>query len=148
MSTDIPQLKDAIETLRATGDATAMIDLIPYSAVIGLACKVEDGQPVSVLPGKASNTGNTQIPAVHGGVVGAFLEHAAHVGLLHATDYDRIPKIINLSIDYLRPVLVKETLARATVVKQGRRIANVRVQAWQDSPDKPVAAAHAHFLIG
>jgi acyl-coenzyme A thioesterase PaaI-like protein len=39
-------------------------------------------------------------------------------------------------------------MARGTVVKQGRRVANVRVEAWQGDPDRPVAAAHAHFILG
>jgi acyl-coenzyme A thioesterase PaaI-like protein len=33
------------------------------------------------------------------------------------------------------------------VLKQGRRVANVRVLVWQDSFDRPVAAGHAHFLL-
>jgi acyl-coenzyme A thioesterase PaaI-like protein len=61
---------------------------------------------------------------------------------------EHTPKTVNVSIDYLRPCLAnRETRARAIVVKQGRRIANVRVEAYQETPAKPVAAAHAHFLL-
>jgi hypothetical protein len=31
--------------------------------------------------------------------------------------------------------------------KHGRRIANVRVLAWQDDPAKPVAAGIGNFLL-
>jgi acyl-coenzyme A thioesterase PaaI-like protein len=58
-----------------------------------------------------------------------------------------VPKIVNLSVDYLRPALALDTFARGTVIKQGRRVANVRVEAWQNDPARPVAAAHAHFLL-
>jgi acyl-coenzyme A thioesterase PaaI-like protein len=40
-----------------------------------------------------------------------------------------------------------ETFARAIITKHGRRVANVRAEAWQDDPARPVAAAHAHFLL-
>ena len=36
---------------------------------------------------------------------------------------------------------------RAEIVKHGRRIANVRVIAWQESPDKPVAAGIGNFSL-
>jgi acyl-coenzyme A thioesterase PaaI-like protein len=41
----------------------------------------------------------------------------------------------------------KTTKAVATIVKHGRRIANVRVVAWQDDPEKPVAAGIGNFLV-
>ena len=120
---------------------------IPYAAVIGLET-VEDGAGLlSVLRYRPSNIGNTQIPALHGGVVGALLEHAAILHLLYAGGGDAFPKIVNISIDYLRPCRAADTFARGTLVKQGRRIANVRVEAWQDDAAKPVAAAHVHLLM-
>jgi acyl-coenzyme A thioesterase PaaI-like protein len=32
-------------------------------------------------------------------------------------------------------------------MRLGRRVANVRVEAWQGSPDKPIAAARMNMLI-
>ena len=58
-----------------------------------------------------------------------------------------IPKTITLTIDYLRPARPIETLARGITVKQGRRVVNVRAEAWQDDPDKPVAVARGYFLV-
>ena len=37
--------------------------------------------------------------------------------------------------------------ARALVTRQGRRVVNVRVEAWQDDPAKPIATANALLLI-
>ncbi|WP_290818359.1 PaaI family thioesterase [Ferrovibrio sp.] len=84
---------------------------------------------------------------MHGGVVGALLESAAIVQLIWSADADRIPKIIDLQVDYLRSARPVETFARAIITKHGRRVANVRAEAWQDDPARPVAAAHAHFLL-
>lgn len=102
---------------------------------------------MTVLRYRHSNVGNPLIPALHGGIVGALLEHAAILHILAGTDSEALPKIINITIDYLRPALAKDLFARGTIIRQGRRIANVRVEAWQSDPGTPVAAAHAHFLI-
>ncbi|MBI5443745.1 MAG: PaaI family thioesterase [Deltaproteobacteria bacterium] len=128
---------------------TSLTGLIPYAAVVGFELEETPEGPVTLLRPKASNVGNTQIPAVHGGVVGALLEHAGIMQILWECEVDRFPKIINISLDYLRPCLAgQETRARARVVKLGRSVTNVRVEAWQADPSRPVAAAHAHFLMG
>ena len=132
---------------KRTRTITSLNHSMPYAAVIGLENVEDEAGLLSVLRYKPSNIGNTQIPALHGGVVGAFLEHAAILHLLHAGEGDAFPKIVNISIDYLRPCRAADTFARGTLVKQGRRIANVRVEAWQDDPAKPVAAAHVHLLM-
>ena len=137
-----------IAQIRATGDLAALNALIPYGRTVGLEVRREDdGGLVTVLNFREDNIGNHLIRAIHGGVVGALLEHAAVMQLLLETEVQVVPKIINLSIDYLRPARAADTFARGTIVRQGRQVANVRVAAWQDSPERPVAAAHAHFLL-
>ncbi len=135
-----------ITALKEKGQIAAINDLIPYAQTVGLESYFDEFGLVTVLRRRESNVGNTQIPAVHGGVIGALLEHAAILHLIAETEPAVLPKIINLSVDYLRPCLVADTYARGLVIKQGRRVANVRVEAWQDNPKRPVAAAHAHFL--
>jgi acyl-coenzyme A thioesterase PaaI-like protein len=127
--------------------ARRALELIPYAQWIGV--QVEDGPEglVCVLEFRDDLVGNAALPAMHGGVVGAFLELTALVGLLEQTDDERVPRPINLSVDYLRSVGPRPTRARAEIVKHGRRIANVRVVAWQDDPAKPVAAATGNFLL-
>ena len=125
----------------------AAVELIPYARFLGVT--LDEGADGSVcrLPFRDDLVGNAALPAVHGGVVGAFLELAALVGLLDQTDSDRVPRPINFSVNYLRSVGPRETYARAEIVKQGRRIANVRVLAWQEDPTKPVAAGTGNFLV-
>lgn len=126
---------------------------IAYAQVIGIEVDEQPAGPVTVLRHRASNIGNHLIPALHGGVVGAFLEHAAYLHVLWenrealARGQGRVPLTINMTIDYLRPCGPFDTFARCTMVKQGRRIANLRVEAWQKAPDKLVASAHGHFLV-
>ncbi|MCU0838046.1 MAG: PaaI family thioesterase [Rhodospirillales bacterium] len=136
-----------IAELKAANAIERLNEVIPYAATIGLAARREDGALISVLAFRESNIGNYVARAIHGGVVGALLEHAAILQVLAETETQVLPKIVNLSVDYLRPCLAADTFARGRVIRQGRRVANVRVEAWQDSPERPVAAAHAHFLL-
>ncbi|MGF1613507.1 MAG: PaaI family thioesterase [Gammaproteobacteria bacterium] len=136
-----------IESLKASGNMAAINQLIPYAATVGLEAFMDEGGLVTVLRYRESNIGNFILRAVHGGVVGALLEHAAILHLLSETELKVLPKMINLSVDFLRPCLVGDTYARGRVIKQGRRIVNVRAEAWQENPERPVAAAHAHFLL-
>jgi uncharacterized protein (TIGR00369 family) len=135
--------------LRQRGELEAFNALIPYAGVVGFEIEETTEGPVTLLRPRPSNVGNTQIPAVHGGVVGALLEHAGIIRILWECEVDRFPKIVNISLDYLRPCIAAlETRAKAVLVKQGRSVTNVRMEAWQQDPEKLVAAAHAHFLMG
>lgn len=123
--------------------------LIPYTAFVNIELIGDASDLKTVLRQTASNTGNPAIPAVHGGVVGGLLEHTAILKVLIEGEYTRFPKIVNLSVEYLRPcIATSDTFARGTLFKQGRSVTNVRIEAWQSDESRPVAAAHAHFLVG
>ncbi|WP_428247651.1 PaaI family thioesterase [Ferrovibrio sp.] len=145
MSSD---LQNFVREARQAEDYARFVQAVPYLRFLGLQVRKGEGGPLCVLPGDPKLIGNAQLPALHGGVLGALLESAAIIQLIFAAETDTIPKIIDLSVDYLRSAKPVETFARATITKHGRRVANVRAEAWQDDPAKPVAAAHAHFLLG
>ena len=123
------------------------IERIPYAQFLGVTLEGQGEEIVCVLAFRDDLVGNTALPAMHGGVVGAFLELTALIQLLEQTDGERVPRPINFSVNYLRSVGPRPTRARAEIVKHGRRIANVRVVAWQDDPAKPVAAGVGNFLL-
>lgn len=137
----------SIAELRAKQDWASINALVPYARTVGLELTRDDGGLLTVLRFREENIGNFVVRAIHGGVVGALLEHAAIMHLLIETDLVVVPKIVNVSIDYLRPCRAADTFARGSIIRQGRQVANVRMTAWQDTPDRPVAAAHAHFLL-
>jgi uncharacterized protein (TIGR00369 family) len=123
------------------------LEVIPYARFLGVKVERTDTGWICVLPFRKEIVGNSNLPAIHGGVVGAFLEMTAFMQLLVENDSERAPKPINFNIDYLRSAGPHETRGRAEIVKHGRRIANVRVLAWQTDPDKPVAAGIGNFLL-
>jgi len=123
------------------------LEKIPYAMYLGIQAELSGNDILFILPGNERLIGNPTLPAVHGGVVGAFMEQSAALHLVARMDNAVYPKIINFSLDYLRPTRLRDTLARCTLTRQGRFVANVSVTAWQEDIDRPVAMARAHFLV-
>jgi uncharacterized protein (TIGR00369 family) len=124
-----------------------ILDTIPYARFLGVEVERIDGALECVLPFRQEIVGNARLPAVHGGVLGAFLELTALLRLIDEFHARRVPKPITMSIDYLRSAGPASTRAKAEIFKLGRRIATVRALAWQDDPAKPVAACNGKFLL-
>jgi uncharacterized protein (TIGR00369 family) len=133
--------------INSIADLETALKQIPYAQFLGISCREEAGEPLFVLPFKQDNIGNVLLPAIHGGVIGGFLENAALLHLLWAREASESPKIIDFSLDYLRSAGPAELFARCEIVRQGKRVANVLITAWQDDASKPVASARAHFLL-
>jgi uncharacterized protein (TIGR00369 family) len=147
MNTPAPHVA-FIEELRRTGNFSRVIEVIPYLHYLGLSVELIEGDPITRMPADPRLTGNPVISALHGGTVGALLESAAILKLLWEGSAGAVPKTINITLDYLRSARATEdTFARAVITKHGRRVANVQVRAWQRDESKPIAAAHAHFLL-
>lgn len=140
-------LETAVREARRARDFGIICRAIPYVSFLGIGAEEQDGRIVTTLEYREHNLGNPALPALHGGVVGAFLETAAIIELLWTRETVRVPKIINITVDYLRPAGPARSLASGVVTKLGRRIANVSVEAWQRDPDRPIATADCHFLL-
>jgi len=131
----------------ARRDYAGMIDAVPYARYLDMRVEpVADGRHYR-MPYRDDLIGNMRIPALHGGAVGGFMEQAALFEALISQSQRRIPRVIDFGIDYLRSARAEDLLAACIVVRQGRRVAQVRAEAWQSDPDKPVAAVRAVFLL-
>jgi len=128
-------------------DLQKIVDAIPYCRFLGIAVDRKGSELTTVLRFDHKLIGNPVLPALHGGVVGAFLEVTAVIQLMLEVDSEDLPKPVDISIDYLRSGKPVDTYARAIVTKHGRRVCNVRAEAWQDEHARPIAALHGHFLI-
>ena len=121
---------------------------VPYVRFLGMHAKLAGDEMTATLPFAPHLVGNTVMPALHGGVLGAFMEMTALAQLsVISPPSSRVPKTIDIAIEYLRPGKAQVTYARADVRKVGRQIANVHVEAWQEARNKPVAFLRGHFLL-
>jgi uncharacterized protein (TIGR00369 family) len=119
----------------------------PYARFLGVRLEQREGGLISVMPFAPHLIGNPSLPAIHGGVLGGFMEIAALAQLAAGRPDTPLSKPIDINIEYFRPAGPQDTYARAEIRRAGRRVANVRVEAWQADPAKPVAALHGHFLL-
>lgn len=131
----------------ATPDLVTLIDAIPYCRHLGVSAELHDGVPRLVMPFTEHLVGNITLPALHGGVIGSLLETAAIVQVIWDLRGPRLPKPVDVTIDYLRSARAITSYARARIAKQGRRVVNVHAEMWQDDEAKPVAALRGHMLL-
>jgi len=104
---------DDYTRLKAEGRFHELQKLIPYAGSVGLEIIEDNIDLVIVLRQKPGNIGNTQIPAVHCGVVGAHLEYAVLTTVMWEQELTAFPRIVNISKDYLRlAIATKDTFAR------------------------------------
>ena len=141
-----PLMKRLVEA-RSKRDVSRVAEAIPYAKWMNIAPENSTGELLTRMRYRETLIGNTHLPAIHGGTLGALLEMAAIFHLLWETEAQTVPKIVNITVDYLRSAGPRDVIAAAKVTKQGRRMVNVFAEAWQDDRSRPVASASAHFLV-
>jgi acyl-coenzyme A thioesterase PaaI-like protein len=100
---------------------------------------------VVVLPGIERHVGDAARRSVHGGVLAAHLEAAAVLTLVALCDTP--VATIAFTTAFVRPAAIVDTCALVDVVRVGRRIAHVRVEAWQGDRAAPVTTGHGTFSL-
>jgi len=158
---------EPVQVVKQRRDAllAALVDGVPYFKHLGLRFDRRGDELTAVLPYDDMLVGNPFLPALHGGVIAAFLEASAVVGLswsvlweelesgridldaLEAGPLPRMAKTIDFTVDYLRSGLPRDAYARARVNRSGRRYASVHVEAWQDNRARFFAQGTGHFLM-
>jgi len=142
-----------------------LVGAVPYIRELGISFERKGDELTAGLSYSDRIIGNPMLPAIHGGVTGAFLEIAAHMELswamiwevmegggdgaaaIEAGQFPAMPKTIDFTVDYLRTGLPRDAYARARVNRSGRRYASVHVEAWQDNRNRLFAQATGHFLM-
>ena len=137
----------SIAAAKRAGEISALVEAVPYARFMGISAVVVAGELLGRLQFAGHLIGNPMLPALHGGVIGALLESTAIFQLMWETEAILLPRTITLTVDYLRSGRAVDTFARGVLTRQGRRVACVRVDAWQDDRSRPIAVASAHFLI-
>ena len=162
-----PPRPEPVQVVKERRDAAlaALVGGVPYIGFLGLLFERRGDELTAVMPYREALIGNPLRPALHGGATAAFLEVAAIVELgwqlfwddiesgrvdptaLGPSDLPRLPKTIDVTVDYLRAGLPRDAYARARVNRSGRRYASVHVEAWQDNRARPFAQCTGHFLM-
>jgi len=141
-------LRPMLAHAKSSDDWQPLVDAIPYARFLGLSIRLDETKnAICTMRFDPKLVGNYTIPALHGGTLGSLLESAAVFALFCAQETASLPKIITITVDYLRSARAVDTFATASITKQGRRVTTVQATAWQEDRQKPVATANAHFLL-
>ena len=130
-----------------TEELRAVLARIPYARFLGVQAELHGDEMTAILPYSEHLIGNPTLPALHGGVIGAFMEMTAIAQLSIVHGRARQPRPIDITVQYLRAGRPLTTYARAQLKRVGSRIANVYVEAWQEAHASPIASLHGHFLV-
>ena len=140
-------LIERLTAAKQAGDYQGLFDAIPYAKFLGLTAALHGDELITTMRYSEHLIGNPALPALHGGTLGALLESAAIFELLWRAETVVLPKTITVTVDYLRSAGAADTHARGLITRQGRRISNVRIEAWQGDRSAPVASMHGIFLV-
>jgi acyl-coenzyme A thioesterase PaaI-like protein len=149
-----PDFAARVAAAKENGEFTRLIENIPFARMLGLSLDLSsrpsgpDRELIGRLAYAPRNVGNTALPALHGGTIAALLESTAIFAIIWEKDPPVLPKVVSITIEYLRTGKPVETFAHARITRAGRRVANVHVEAWQDERERPIATATAIFLLG
>lgn len=142
-----------------------LVATAPFVGFLGVEMQRHGDELTGRLRFDPKLIGSPVLPALHGGAIGAFLEITAILNLawrqiwealeagdaaaaaIHEGRLPALPKTVDITIDYLRAGRARDVFARAMITKQGRRVSNIRVEAWQEERGRPMASAHGHFLL-
>lgn len=133
--------------MKRRGDFGALHTAIPYTRFLGLSLAEEDGRYITTLNYHDELIGNTLLPALHGGTISALLEMASLFQLACEMEPEVMPKVVTITVDYMRSGKPVDTFASAQATRVGRRVANLRAEAWQEDRARLIATANVNFLL-
>jgi acyl-coenzyme A thioesterase PaaI-like protein len=157
---------EPVQVVKQRRDAAlkAIVNGVPYIRFMGISFDRRGDELTGVMAYDDKLIGNPMLPALHGGATAAFLEVTAMITLSWsylwediesgaldpetlAQNLPRLPKTVDITVDYLRSGLPRDAYARARVIRSGRRYASVHVEGWQDNRDKLFAQGTGHFVM-
>ncbi len=140
-------IKSIVQECKDSNNFDVLVNWVPYARTIGMGCMKAGDEIIFTLPANEDNIGNPTLPAIHGGVLGGFIEQSAILFVLMIAEQPKFPKVVDLSIDYLSAGHYRDSFAQCRALRVGRRLANIQVSAWQDKKEQPIATARANLLL-
>ena len=135
---DAPLSAEELSRLR---DAFA---LVPYARLLGIeVVRLERGAAVFALETRTVLTRMEGI--VHGGAIASLMDTASAFAVLSLLGPGEQTVTVDLTLHFLRPVSGGRVEARARVLRAGRRVVTVSIEA-SDEAGKLVATALTTYL--
>ena len=124
-------------------DVDQAVAAMPYAQYLGIS--FDESSQRFALPFRQDLVGNANLPAVHGGALGGFIESSAILWLMLTRNLQVLPKPIDFAVNFLHVAKAQTCFAKCELLRQGRRLVLLEVRCWQG--DLQVVAGRGHFLI-
>jgi acyl-CoA thioesterase len=117
---------------------------IPYANLLGIELqKVTPGTATLSLEIKEELKRNNGI--AHGGAIASLIDTATAFATLSVLNPDQRSTTIDLTINYLRPLIKGKATATAKVVRNGRRILAVSAEVFDESGNLAATALSSYI---
>jgi acyl-coenzyme A thioesterase PaaI-like protein len=140
-------IEEILRAAKEKDDVSVLVHAIPYLRFLGISVDRSSGQLIGKMAYADGLIGNASLPALHGGTIGALLESIAILQAFWESETLMLPKIVTITIDFLRSGRPVDTFATGVFTRQGRRVVNMSLEAWQEDRARPIARANAIFLV-
>jgi uncharacterized protein (TIGR00369 family) len=148
---DRPDFQEALRTI--------FEEKIPFCRALNLKFRIVRGRAEVSFAKQDFMLGNTTLEVLHGGVTAAVLDSVAGTAILlkmvemdpktdlvtQLREFARI-STIDLRVDYLEPAGADRFIATATVMRLGKRVANVQMAMHGDT-GRCIATGSAAFSL-
>ena len=117
---------------------------VPFARLLGIEIvRLEPGEAVLSMPFRAELTRMEGI--LHGGALASLMDSASAFAVLTLLEPDEQTVTVDLTLHFLRPVSEGRVEARGRVLRAGRRVFTVSIEAT-DAAGKSVATALTTYL--
>ncbi|MEM8631077.1 MAG: PaaI family thioesterase [Pseudomonadota bacterium] len=129
--------------------AQVFIEALPHSKALGMVV-LEMGEGVAEieLPYDPRLIGDPNRGVIAGGAVSTLMDTCGGAAVMTHPTGAMATATLDLRVDYMRAATPGQAIrARAECYHVTRNVAFVRATAWDDDPDRPVAAVNGAFTV-
>ncbi|MEZ6028987.1 MAG: PaaI family thioesterase [Hyphomonadaceae bacterium] len=129
--------------------ASRMVEYTPYAVALGMTYVTSSpGRGTILLPWRADLVGQDGTDILAPGILTALIDHTCGLAIMAGLGFEAAPATLDLRIDHMRPAAPRASITcSAHAYRATRTIAFLRAEAWDVSPDNPVATAQAAFTL-
>ncbi len=143
-------LRQLIADLATASVREGAFEQPPFAAKMGFRYQATDEGVMLLMPYRPAVIGAPG--RLHGGSIAALLEFTGLVAAVEETIRshgmpEALPRPVNVTVEYLREGQPEDTYAIAKVTRLGRRVANIRAEAWQSSRERLIATADMNMVM-
>jgi uncharacterized protein (TIGR00369 family) len=126
-------------------------DFVPHNKELGFVVVEASSNPpfiIAKLPFAERLVGHPDSGLLHGGAITTLLDAAGGAAVYVKLGMPTPIATLDLRIDYLKPGGRFDVFSRAECLKITRNVAFVRMTAYHDDPNDPIALGAATYMIG